>query len=68
MGRLRTRLRISVIEMKREAAGEGKRHVVNRHSLHHPCAAAFVLVMHGSHFDVKPSLSAEIGGSEMSCM
>lgn len=34
----------------------------NRHSLRHPCAA-FVLVMHSSHFDLQPSLSAEIEGS-----
>lgn len=59
---LRTRQRSRVMERKREAAGEGKRHVVNRHSLSHPCAA-LVLVMHGSHFDVQPSLSAEIWGS-----
>uniref|UniRef100_A0A8P4GPU0 Cadherin domain-containing protein n=1 Tax=Dicentrarchus labrax TaxID=13489 RepID=A0A8P4GPU0_DICLA len=49
-------------ERKREAAGEGKRHVVNRHSIHHPCAA-LVLVMHGSHFDVQPSLCVQKGGS-----
>lgn len=33
-----------MMERMRDAAGEGKRHVVNRHSLHHPCAA-FVLVL-----------------------
>lgn len=54
-------------ERKREAAGEGKRHVVNQHSLSHPCAA-LVLVMHGSHFDVQPSLSAEIWGSGKFCV
>lgn len=37
----------------REEAGEGKRHVVDMHSLYPPCAA-LVLVMQGSHFDVLP--------------
>lgn len=36
-----------------EEAGEGKRHVVDMHSLYPPCAA-LVLVMQGSHFDVLP--------------
>lgn len=43
LGRFGARARSSVMERMRDAAGEGKRHVVNRHSLHHPCAA-FVLV------------------------
>lgn len=43
-------------------SGGGEEARGNRPSLHHPCAA-FVFVMHGSHFDLQPSLSAEIEGS-----
>lgn len=42
-------------------SGGGEEARGNRHSLHHPCAA-FMLVIHGSHFDLQPSLSAEIEG------
>lgn len=42
-------------------AGEGKQHVVNQHSLDHPCAA-LVLVIQGSHFDVHPALCAVMFG------
>lgn len=47
--------------------GGGEETRGNWHSLHHPCAA-FVLVMLGSHFDLQPSLSAEIESSGKSYM
>lgn len=43
-------------------SGGGEEARGNRLSLLHPCAA-IVLVMPGSHFDLQPSLSAEIEGS-----
>lgn len=53
------------MERQGEAAGEGFEARGNQHSLQHPCAA-FVLVMHGSHFDLQPSLFVEIEDSEKS--
>lgn len=45
----------------RKEAGEGKRHVVDMHSLSPPCAA-LVVVMHGSHFDVQSVfVSSDLG-------
>lgn len=58
LGRLRTREKSSVME-KQRGSGGGEEARGNRQSLHHPCAA-LVLVMHGSHFALQPSLSAEI--------
>lgn len=43
---------MGVFARSRKEAGEGKRHVVDMHSLSPPCAV-LVLVMHGSHFDVE---------------
>jgi len=54
MLRLRTRERSSVMERQRGSGG-GEEARGNQHSLYHPCAA-FVLVMHSSHFDLQPSL------------